>query len=248
MRKRPDLPACAALTLLAFSLAKTRQLMLARSPMRLILLGKPGSGKGTQARRIAEREKIPAIATGDLIRAAIAQKTALGQEFHSYTSRGKLVPDELVVAMVTERLAEADCSAGYLLDGFPRTIVQAEALDRILADKETPLDVVLNLAVPDGVLVERAVGRRSCAKDGSSYHVKFAPPRNEGKCDVCGGPLLQRDDDREQVVASRLQEYAAKTAPLIEYYQKRGLLREVDGVGTLEKVQELLEQALGWAK
>lgn len=212
--------------------------------MRLILLGKPGSGKGTQARRIAEQEKIPAIATGDLIRAAIAKKTALGQEFHSYTSRGKLVPDKLVVAMVTERLAEADCRAGYLLDGFPRTVPQAEALDGILAEKKTPLDVVLNLAVPDGVLVERAVGRQSCANDGSSYHIKFAPPKIEDVCDVCGGPLIQRDDDREQVVASRLQEYTAKTAPLVDYYQKKGLLREIDGVGTLDQVWQRLSQAL----
>ena len=192
--------------------------------MRLLLLGKPGSGKGTQAKRIARDESIPAISTGDLIRHAIATGGELGQRFKSFTDRGQLVPDELVLAMVEERLSESDCKMGFLLDGFPRTVPQAEALE--------------------AWLVERAGGRRFCPRDGNSYHITFAPSRKDGVCDECGGTLEQRADDREEVVRARLSEYRAKTAPLISFYEQRGLLVTVDGLGTPDAVEARIEHVL----
>ena len=213
--------------------------------MRLILLGKPGSGKGTQAKPLALWAGIPAISTGDLIRAAIASGSELGEEFRSYTDRGELVPDELVVALVERRLKQPDAAeAGFLLDGFPRTVPQAEALDAMLARHGMPLDGVVYIDVPDAILVERASGRRVCPEDGSSYHLRFAPPKHPGRCDLCGGPLIQRDDDREDVVKARIQEYARKTKPLVGFYEARGLLRRVDGEGRPEEVTERVEKAV----
>jgi|TARA_B100001964_G_C14065071_1_gene523209 adenylate kinase len=212
--------------------------------MRLIFLGKPGSGKGTQARAITQAYGIPAVATGDLIRAAISGETELGQQFKGYTSKGLLVPDELVLAMVAERLENDDCSGGFLLDGFPRTEPQADGLQAMLTKVEAPLDAVLYLKVPDDILVERAVGRRVCKESGSVYHVKFNPPKVEGVCDVSGKALVHRDDDKEDVVVRRLKEYDEKTSPLIEYYKKQGKLLEVDGVGSFEEIEQRIKGVL----
>jgi adenylate kinase len=212
--------------------------------MRLLLLGKPGSGKGTQAKRIARDESIPAISTGDLIRHAIATGGELGQRFKSFTDRGQLVPDELVLAMVEERLSESDCKMGFLLDGFPRTVPQAEALEAWLVEHDSPMRAAVKIAVPDEALVERAGGRRFCPRDGNSYHITFAPSRKDGVCDECGGTLEQRADDREEVVRARLSEYRAKTAPLISFYEQRGLLVTVDGLGTPDAVEARIEHVL----
>lgn len=212
--------------------------------MRVVLLGKPGSGKGTQAKQIARAGGIPSISTGDLIRSAIKGGSPLGQRFREFTDKGYLVPDELVLAIIEERLALPDCVNGFLLDGFPRTIPQAEALERWLQSRGRPLDATLNIQVPDSVLVERAVGRRFCPNDGSSFHVRFAPPRTTGVCDQCGGPLQQRPDDRADVVMARVGEYKEKTAPLLGFYQTRGVLLEVDGVGTPQEVGERIRVTL----
>ena len=212
--------------------------------MRILLLGKPGSGKGTQSKHIAASRGIPAISTGDLIRQAIREGTELGVRFKSFTDRGLLVPDDLMIEMVAERLAKPDCKPGFLLDGFPRTVPQAEALERMLAEKGTPLQAAVNLDVPDDILVERATGRRSCPKDGTSYHIKFKPPKNDGFCDACGTGLIQRPDDTEELVKSRLEEYRNKTQPLVAFYQARGILIDLDGVATPEQVQRRIESAL----
>lgn len=212
--------------------------------MRLILLGKPGSGKGTQAKRMAENLKVPAISTGDLIRAAIVQATELGQEFERFTRQGHLVPDDLVLGIVADRLGLSDTMDGFILDGFPRTVPQAEALEQRLERAQTPLRAALNIDVPDGALLERAIGRRFCPADGSSYHVSFAKPRRDGVCDACGGNLAQRADDTEDVVRARLEEYRAKTEALVGYYERRGLLRQVDGVGTPDEVSHRIDAVL----
>jgi len=212
--------------------------------MRLILLGKPGSGKGTQAKRIAADEKIPAISTGDLIRATIAEGTDLGLRFKSFTEKGQLVPDELVLTMVEERLSRSDCAAGFLLDGFPRTVPQALALEKWLAERSMPLFAAVNIEVPNSELVGRATGRRFCPRDGHSYHVRFAPPKRDGVCDECGEALQQRADDTESVVRARLQEYESKTAPLLEFYRNRDVLVGVDGVGSPDEVEIRIEMVL----
>ncbi len=213
--------------------------------MRAILLGKPGSGKGTQARRMAERHAIVAVSSGDLIRAAIADCTDIGKLFDHYAHQGLLVPDDLILAVVEERLAKPDCRAGFLLDGFPRTLVQAQTLEGWLADHGQPLEAAINIAVPSAALIERACGRRFCPTDGHSYHVKFAPPKVAGRCDLCGTPLQQRKDDVASVVTARVAEYEAKTAPLLHYYRERGLLHDVDGLGTMAEVGERIGRALG---
>jgi adenylate kinase len=212
--------------------------------MRGILLGKPGSGKGTQGKRLALELGIPNISTGDLIRSAIAEGNEHGQEFKSYTDKGQLVPDRLVVDMVKERLAEKDAKRGFLLDGFPRTVPQAEALEQLLQQLKRPLDAVLYIVVPDDVLLERATGRRYCPNDGQTYHVKFAPPRIRNTCDQCGGPLEIRKDDREEVVKERIAEYRDKTEPLLEFYRGRSILRSVDGMGTPDEVSDRIRASL----
>jgi adenylate kinase len=212
--------------------------------MRLILLGKPGSGKGTQSKHISSSRQIPAISTGDLIRQSIAKGTDLGKRFKSYTDKGLLVPDDLMIEMVDERLSRKDARNGFLLDGFPRTVPQAEALETLLEEKKTPLDAVVNLVVPDEILVARATGRRVCPKDASTYHVKFSPPRRPGLCDLCGTALTQRADDTEAVVVQRIEQYREKTAPLIDFYKGRGLLIDVDGEATPEHVEKRIERAL----
>jgi adenylate kinase len=203
--------------------------------MNLIFIGPPGAGKGTQAEAIINEFKIPQISTGDIIRAAIRNGTELGKEFKSYTDAGKLVPDELVNRMVEDRLAQDDCKPGFLLDGFPRTVAQAEALDQMLEKMGRNLNHVLLLEVDDDVLVERITGRRSDPETGRVYHVKFDPP----PADIAPR-LIQRSDDTEEVLTARLTEYHGKTAPLIPYYEKAGLLRRVQGVGAMDEVRERL--------
>jgi len=205
----------------------------------LIFLGPPGAGKGTQAEAIIKELKIPQISTGDIIRAAIRAGTALGKEFKSYTDAGKLVPDDLVNRMVDERLGEPDCTPGFLLDGFPRTVVQAEALDAMLARRGRKLDHVLLLEVADEVLLERITGRRSDPQTGRVYHVKFDPPPPE-----IAPRLIQRSDDTEEVLGKRLKEYHDKTAPLIPYYERAKLLRCIDGVGSMDDIRARIFKVL----
>jgi len=205
----------------------------------LIFLGPPGAGKGTQAEAIINELKIPQISTGDIIRAAIRAGTALGKEFKSYTDAGKLVPDDLVNRMVDERLGEPDCTPGFLLDGFPRTVVQAEALDAMLAGRGRKLDHVLLLEVADAVLLERITGRRSDPQTGRVYHVKFDPPPPE-----IAPRLIQRSDDTEEVLGKRLKEYHDKTAPLIPYYDRAKLLRRIDGVGSMDDIRKRIFKVL----
>jgi adenylate kinase len=199
----------------------------------LIFLGPPGAGKGTQAEAIIAEHRIPQVSTGDIIRAAIRKGSALGQEFKSYTDAGKLVPDDLVNRLVEERLGEEDCKPGFLLDGYPRTLAQAEALDGMLTAKGRRLDHVLLLVVPDAVLLERITGRRSDPETGRVYHVKFDPPPAE-----IAARLIQRSDDTAEVLGQRLGEYHQKTAPLIPYYERAKLLRRIDGVGSMAEIQQ----------
>jgi adenylate kinase len=207
--------------------------------MNLIFLGPPGAGKGTQAEAIIKEFKIPQISTGDIIRAAIRGGTSLGKEFKSYTDAGKLVPDELVNRMVEERLKEKDCTPGFLLDGFPRTVVQAQTLDQMLGRMGRKLHHVLLLEVADAILLERITGRRSDPQTGRVYHVKFDPPPAE-----VAGCLIQRSDDTEEVLGKRLKEYHEKTSPLIPYYERAGLLRRIDGVGSMDQIRERLFKVL----
>lgn len=210
------------------------------STMSIILLGPPGSGKGTQAIRLSQALNIPHISTGDLFRDHIKRKTELGQAASSYMNQGKLVPDELTLDMLFARVTQSDCAHGYILDGFPRTVTQAEALAARLPS--TMKFLVLNLDVPDEALVERAVGRRSCSVCGAIHHVKFSPPRVEDVCDKCSGKLTHRSDDTAEVVTERLKVYHAQTAPVIEYYKKKGILETVDGTQKPDSVfEELLE-------
>ncbi|MCL4426455.1 MAG: adenylate kinase [Firmicutes bacterium] len=213
--------------------------------MRLLLLGPPGAGKGTQARRLTERLQIPHISTGDMFRQAMAQGTPLGLAAKSYMERGQLVPDDVTIGLVRERLGEADCERGFLLDGFPRTVPQADALGRILGDVGRPLDQAINLEVPEKRLIERAVGRRVCPNCGATYHVVYNPPRLPEICDVCGHPLRQRDDDREETVKRRLEVYYQQTEPLIRYYEEAGLLKNVNGDQDMDSVLEAILLALG---
>jgi adenylate kinase len=212
--------------------------------VRVILLGPPGAGKGTQATGIAERFAIPHISTGDILRANVRDDTPLGREAKRYMDAGELVPDEVIIGMVGDRLAQPDADAGFLFDGFPRTVPQAEALETLLAERETPLDVVLRLSVPQDEVVRRLTGRRTCSGCDRIYHLVFDPPAAPGVCDACGGELVQRDDDTEAVVLNRLEVYRSQTEPLEHYYWERGLLRDVDAVGTPEEVGEHARQVL----
>ena len=204
--------------------------------MRLVFLGAPGAGKGTQAKRLVEKYGIPQISTGDLLRAAVAAGTALGKEAKSYMDRGELVPDSVVLGMVKERLSQDDCKKGFILDGFPRNVAQAESLDKMLAEMNMPLDIALNLDVPFDDLMKRLTGRRTCKSCGQMYNVYYSPSKVEGKCDKCGGELFQRDDDKEETIKKRLDVYRAQTEPLIDYYSKKGILKSVSGTGSIDEI------------
>lgn len=207
-------------------------------------MGPPGAGKGTQATRIASFCEIPHISTGDIFRAAISEGSELGQKLKGYLDAGKLVPDEVTVEVTRERLEKPDCSQGFLLDGFPRTIPQAEALDGILKELSISLDLVLNISVSPEVLLERLTGRRVCRKCGATFHLLYQPPAKENLCDQCGGELYQRSDDTAETVSERLDVYQKQTAPLLEFYEKRSLLREVDGELSIDDVWAEIEKVL----
>jgi adenylate kinase len=213
--------------------------------MRIVLLGPPGGGKGTQAQKLIDRFKIPQVSTGDLFRAAVKNQTELGKKAKQYMDQGKLVPDEVVIGMVRERLARNDCQKGFILDGFPRTIAQAEALDKMLPELKMKLDSVVEIAVPDQDVIKRLSGRRTCSKCGAMYHIEFNPPKKDMKCDKCGGDLYQRDDDNEKTIKSRLDVYHSQTAPLISYYQKQGIFKKVEGVGSIDDIFSRILKALG---
>jgi adenylate kinase len=204
--------------------------------MRLVLVGPPGAGKGTQAEFVAAHLAVPKISTGDIFRANVAESTPLGVRAKQYMDGGQLVPDEITINMVRDRLAEPDASDGFLLDGFPRTTPQAVALDKLLADLGTGLDIVLELVVDDDEVIRRLSGRRTCAGCGRIWHVDFDPPQREGMCDRCGGELFQREDDRAETVAERLRVYARDTAPLVDYYGAQGKLVGIDATGPVEDV------------
>lgn len=213
--------------------------------MNLILMGPPGAGKGTQAEVLVDLYQIPHISTGDMFRKAQKDGTALGLKAKSYMDQGQLVPDEVTIGIVRERLAEDDCRNGFLLDGFPRTVQQADALDGILIELDTKLDCVLNIAVEKDFLVERLTGRRVCRACGATFHIAFKAPKVENVCDKCGGELYQRNDDKIETVSNRLDVYAAQTAPLIEYYQSKGIMKMVDGSKSMEEVLADIRAALG---
>ena len=209
---------------------------MATEPRYIVLLGPPASGKGTQAAKLRDALDLPHIASGDLFRENLKNETGLGLKAKEYMDRGELVPDDLTIAMVMDRLGRADCAGGALLDGFPRTIAQAEALDEALAAQGHKVSVVPYIAVPEEVLVERVSGRRLCRVCGESYHVKFNPPQQPGVCDTDGGELYQRDDDKPETVRKRLEVYWEQTSPLIDYYRSQGVLVEVNGDQSIEAV------------
>lgn len=216
--------------------------------MRLVLLGAPGAGKGTQAKKLIEKYGIPHISTGDLLRAAVAAGTPLGKEAKSYMDKGELVPDSVVLGMVGERLRQDDAKKGYILDGFPRNTIQAEALDRMLDSLKMPLDAALSVDVPFDDLMKRLTGRRTCRLCGQMYNVYFNSPKENGKCDKCGGELFQRDDDREETIKKRLEVYNSQTAPLIEYYSRENILKTVSGTGSIDEIFNKVCKALGLNK
>lgn len=212
--------------------------------MRIILMGPPGSGKGTQAAFISKQLDIPHISTGDMFRKAISDNTQLGVKAKEFMDAGRLVPDEVTVGIVRERLQEPDCQKGFLLDGFPRTVAQAEALDEIIVVLGQKIDAVVDIQVPREELVKRLTGRRMC-KCGASYHVAFSPPAQAGRCDKCGGELYQRDDDKEDTINNRLDVYGKQTQPLIDYYAKQGLLKSIDGNQEIQNVLQDIGNSLG---
>jgi len=211
--------------------------------MRVVLLGPPGAGKGTQARRLATRWSVPQIATGDMLREAVAHGTKLGLEARRYMDAGELVPDSVIIGLVRERLAQPDGRKGFVLDGFPRTAAQAEALDQLLEAEGTPLDRVVLFQIADEDLVARLTGRRVCRNCGRNYHVTLSPPRTSGVCDHCGGELYQRTDDEEATVRRRLAVYVRDTRPLVDYYRRRGLLATISGAAAVDAVQADLVKA-----
>jgi len=211
--------------------------------MKLVVFGPPSAGKGTQAQKLSLKYRIPQVSTGDLLRKAVAEQTPLGKKVKSYLEQGKLGPDDLIVQLINDRVSKPDCRNGYLLDGFPRTMGQAKELEKM-----TDIDLVLSIMVDPEILVERAVGRRSCPKDGAVYHVTFNPPKMDLVCDKCGTKLVQRDDDKEETVRNRLKVYQDQTAPLIEYYRKKGKLADIDGTGGIDAVFERMVKAISAMK
>ena len=212
--------------------------------MKLILLGPPGAGKGTQAKMLTERFGIPQISTGDILRAAVKEGTPMGVKAKSFMDSGGLVPDEVVIGIVRERLQKEDCGPGFILDGFPRTVAQADALKIGLAELGKDLDAVISLEVDTEALVERLTGRRTCRECGRGFHVTFDPPRTADKCDACGGELFQREDDREETIRKRLEVYNEQTSPLADYYRKESLLATVDGMLEINTVKDRIMSLL----
>ena len=206
--------------------------------MNLILLGPPGCGKGTQAKILIDTYHIPQISTGDILREAIKKESSLGIEAKTHMDQGSLVPDHLVIKIIEERLKQADCSRGFILDGFPRTVAQAEALDTTLSEMGSKLEYVFSIEVDDGELIRRLTGRRVCRECGESYHIEFNPPKQEGLCDSCQGELYQRDDDKEETIRNRLKVYQDQTSPLISFYQRKDVLHSIDGIGSIEEIKE----------
>ena len=208
--------------------------------MRMVFLGAPGVGKGTQAELAAPKFWVPKISTGDLLRAAVVQGTPLGREAKAYMDRGDLVPDQVVIGLVEEKVGAPECTKGFILDGFPRTVPQADRLSELLMARGQSLDKVVCFLIPREEVVQRLGGRRGCSRCSAVYHVEFVPPKNDGVCDECGKELVQRDDDREETVRSRLSVYEEQTAPLIEYYREKNLLSELNGSGPVDTVQKRL--------
>jgi adenylate kinase len=216
--------------------------------VRLVLLGPPGAGKGTQARMLEKRLGVPQVASGDLLRTAVRKKTALGREAKRYMDKGALVPDDLVLKLIEERLSQPDAASGFILDGFPRTVAQADTLNAMLkTGGPRQLDKVIAIMVPDEEIVKRISGRRTCKNCGAMYHLIYDPPRNQDLCNSCNGELYQRDDDAEDTVRMRLDVYAATMRPLLEYYERAGLLKQIDGIGRPEEIQQRIMEALGTA-
>jgi adenylate kinase len=214
--------------------------------MNIVLLGPPGSGKGTQAKRLEERYHLPQLATGDMLRATTASGTALGARVKSIIEKGELVPDDVMIEMIRLRTAEPDCAHGFILDGFPRTVPQAEALDRMLAERSLALDHVIEIAVDEAALIDRLSGRFSCKACGASYHDRYNRPNAEGVCDACGGrEFVRRPDDQPEAIKTRFAVYRRQTAPILPYYEARGLLRRVDGDQEIDAVTEAIERLLG---
>lgn len=213
--------------------------------LRAVLLGPPGAGKGTQAVRLVEKYEIPHISTGDIFRKNIKEGTELGKKAQEYMNAGALVPDKLVVDLVKDRLQQDDCKNGFLLDGFPRTIFQAEKLDEFLSESNLKMDIVINLKVEKEALIKRLTGRRVCKDCGASYHIVNIPPKKEGVCDICGGELIQRKDDNIETVENRINVYEEQTAPLIGYYKEAGSLVDFDGEASLDEVFDAIVQAIG---
>ena len=211
--------------------------------MQLLMMGAPGAGKGTQAAKLVKKYNIPQISTGDMFRAAVKEGTELGKAAKACMDAGKLVPDEITIGIVRERLSKEDCAGGFILDGFPRTVEQADALEKILSELGKKIDYVLNINVPADYLIERAIGRRICKSCGATYHVKFNPPKADS-CDNCGGELYQRADDNAETMKNRLAAYDASTRPLIDYYKAAGVYQEVDGTQPIDKVTEDLVSVL----
>lgn len=212
--------------------------------MNLMLFGGPGAGKGTQAKFLIEKYGIPQISTGDILRAAIAEGTAMGLEAKKFMDEGKLVPDSTIIGIIKDRLAQDDCKEGFILDGFPRTLAQAEALEKLLDSMQLKLDKVISLNVPDELIVERITGRRICASCGASFHISFNPPKKDGVCDYDGGELIIRKDDNETAIKKRLEAYHEQTAPLFDFYKGKNILVEVDGTKNVDEVKESIVNIL----
>lgn len=213
--------------------------------MKIIMLGAPGAGKGTQAKKIAEKYQIPHVSTGDIFRANIKEGTELGMKAKQFMDQGLLVPDEITIGMLLDRIHQADCEKGYVLDGFPRTIPQAESLTKALSELSEKIDYAIDVDVPDENIVNRMSGRRACLTCGATFHTEFAPPKKEGICDTCGAQLVLRDDDKPETVQKRLSVYHEQTQPLIEYYGKAGVLASVDGTQEMDNVFQSIVKILG---
>ena len=212
--------------------------------MKIIMLGAPGAGKGSQASRIAKEYQLPHISTGDIFRANLKEETELGKKAKSFMDKGELVPDDITIAMLLERIHKEDCKNGYILDGFPRTIPQAEALKEALAKKDEKIDLALDVEASDELIIKRMAGRRTCPACGAIYHIVTLPPKTDGICDRCGADLIQRKDDNEETVKNRLKIYHEITEPLISYYKKEGILEEIDGAEELDKVFEKVKRII----